>query len=71
MTEDWKFERRRNRLVDDLREKGITDERVLAAVGRVPRHRFVEQAFLGRAYNDEALPIGVKQTISQPYTVAY
>ena len=52
MTEDWKFERRRNRLVDDLREKGITDERVLAAVGRVPRHRFVEQAFLGRAYND-------------------
>ncbi len=71
MTEDWKFERRRNRLVDDLREKGITDERVLAAVGRVPRHRFVEQAFLGRAYNDEALPIGLKQTISQPYTVAY
>ena len=71
MTEDWKFERRRNRLVDELREKGISNERVLAAIGRVPRHRFVEQAFLSRAYNDEALPIGLKQTISQPYTVAY
>lgn len=71
MNEDWKFEKRRSRLVDELREKGITDERVLAAIGLVPRHRFVEQAFLSRAYNDEALPIGLKQTISQPYTVAF
>jgi len=71
MNEDWKFEKRRSRLVDELREKGITDERVLAAIGQVPRHRFVEQAFLSRAYNDEALPIGLKQTISQPYTVAF
>jgi protein-L-isoaspartate(D-aspartate) O-methyltransferase len=71
MTEDWKFERRRERLVEELREKGITDERVLAAIHRVPRHRFVDQALIQRAYNDEALPIGLKQTISQPYTVAF
>lgn len=71
MTEDWKFERRRSKLVDELREKGITSERVLAAIDTVPRHRFVDQAFLARSYNDEALPIGHKQTISQPFTVAY
>ncbi len=70
MNEDWKFERRRNRLVDELREKGIVNEKVLAAIGRVPRHEFVDQAFHARAYNDEALPIGLKQTISQPFTVA-
>jgi len=71
MTEDWKFQRRRARLVEELREKGIKNERVLAAIGRVQRHRFMEQAFLPRAYHDEALPIGQKQTISQPFTVAY
>jgi protein-L-isoaspartate(D-aspartate) O-methyltransferase len=71
MNEDWKFERRRSRLIDELREKGITNERVLAAMSRVPRHEFVDQAFQGRAYNDEALPIGLNQTISQPYTVAF
>lgn len=70
MNEDWKFERRRSRLVEELREKGIVNERVLAAIGRVPRHHFVDQAFHLRAYNDEALPIGLKQTISQPFTVA-
>ena len=70
MNEDWKFERRRNRLVIELREKGIVDERVLAAINRVPRHMFVDQAFHARSYNDEALPIGLKQTISQPFTVA-
>jgi len=71
MTEDWKFQRRRSRLVDELREKGIEDEKVLGAISRVQRHQFVEQAFLPRAYHDEALPIGMKQTISQPFTVAY
>lgn len=54
-----------------LREKGIEDERVLTAIGNVQRHRFVEQAFQQRAYEDEALPIGLQQTISQPFTVAY
>lgn len=71
MTEDWKYQRRRNNLVALLREKGITDERVLEAIGKVPRHLFMDDAFRRRAYHDEALPIGLGQTISQPFTVAY
>jgi protein-L-isoaspartate(D-aspartate) O-methyltransferase len=63
--------RARERLVEHLRERGIRDERVLEAVGRVPRHRFMEPGLRGRAYADEALPIGRGQTISQPFTVAY
>ena len=66
-----KFQRLRARLVEELRQKGIEDERVLHAIGEVPRHQFVEPAFVQRAYEDEALPIGLQQTISQPYTVAY
>lgn len=65
------FQRRRAALVDELRAKGITDERVLAAIGAVPRHAFVDPALRHRAYRDEALPIGLQQTISQPFTVAY
>ena len=65
------YDRQRAALVALLRDKGITDDRVLRAVGAVPRHAFVEDAFVHRAYKDEALPIGLKQTISQPYTVAY
>ena len=71
MLRDGVFDRRRQRLVDQMRENGIADERVLAAIGSVHRHRFVEGAFRPRAYEDEALPIGMKQTISQPFTVAY
>ena len=71
MREERDLRRQRMRLVEELREKGISDERVLAAVGRVPRHLFVEPALRARAYRDEALPIGLKQTISQPFTVAY
>jgi protein-L-isoaspartate(D-aspartate) O-methyltransferase len=71
MTDDWIYRKRRARLVEHLRERGITHERVLAAICRVPRHLFIEQALRPRAYEDEALPIGLKQTISQPYTVAY
>lgn len=71
MMEDWKFKRRRAALVEQLRKKGINDERVLAAIGEVPRHLFVDNALAGRAYLDEALPIGLKVTISQPFTVAY
>lgn len=70
MRGDRRYQRRRAALVETLREKGITDEAVLRAVGAVPRHLFVEDAFRGRAYRDEALPIGLKQTISQPFTVA-
>ena len=65
------FERERQRMVDDqLARRGIKDERVLAAMRRVPRHRFVEEAFRERAYGDHPLPIGQEQTISQPYIVA-
>lgn len=71
MREAQKYERRRRRLVDSLRDNGISDERVLEAVAAVPRHRFVEAGLRARAYQDEALPIGMNQTISQPFTVAY
>jgi protein-L-isoaspartate(D-aspartate) O-methyltransferase len=58
-------------LVEELRRKGIRDERVLLALGTVPRHLFFEPAFQEHAYQDKAFPIGEGQTISQPYTVAY
>ncbi len=65
------YQRKREMLVDQLRAKGIDDERVLRAIGAIPRHLFVDRALRRRAYEDEALPIGLKQTISQPFTVAY
>ena len=68
---DRKFRRQRERLVDALRERGIQDKRVLNAIGRVRRHEFVDPALRDRAYADKALPIGLNQTISQPFTVAY
>jgi protein-L-isoaspartate(D-aspartate) O-methyltransferase len=58
------------RLADTLAARGITDSRVLAAVARVPRHRFVSEDLAERAFDDTALPIGSGQTISQPYIVA-
>ena len=63
-------QRTRARMVQRLRERGIADERVLAAMAAVPRHVFVEEALASRAYEDSALPIGFSQTISQPYVVA-
>jgi len=63
-------QRTRARMVQRLRENGIRDERVLAAMGSVPRHLFVEEALASRAYEDTALPIGFSQTISQPFVVA-
>lgn len=63
-------QRTRTRMVARLREQGICDERVLAAMGAVPRHIFVEPALAQRAYEDTALPLGFGQTISQPYVVA-
>ena len=60
----------RDRLVRRLRELGIANERVLAAVGSIPRHEFVDEALSSRAYEDTALPIGLSQTISQPWIVA-
>ncbi len=61
----------RNKLVKKLRLKGILDERVLEAIGKVPRHAFFDDALLSHAYEDKAFPIGEGQTISQPYTVAF
>ena len=61
----------RNKLVKLLENKGITDLRVLQAIGKVPRHVFFENALLDHAYQDKAFPIGEGQTISQPYTVAF
>src|SRR5258705_9953184 len=61
----------RKKLVGIVRGKGITDEKVLAAIGKIPRHFFLDSAFDEAAYEDRAFPIGEGQTISQPYTVAY
>ena len=71
-TEDtYRHKGLRKKLVDTVRSKGITDERVLNAINNVPRHYFLDSAFDELAYEDRAFPIGEGQTISQPYTVAY
>lgn len=69
--DNYKLRGLRNKLVKKLREKGIHDEAVLAAIGKVPRHVFFENALIDHAYQDKAFPIGEGQTISQPYTVAF
>src|SRR4030043_793486 len=61
---------KRKKLVEELRKKGISDEEVLRAMDTVPRHLFMDPAFLIHAYVDKAFPITSGQTISQPYTVA-
>jgi protein-L-isoaspartate(D-aspartate) O-methyltransferase len=61
----------RNKLVKKLQEKGISDQKVLAAIAKVPRHFFFDDALLEHAYQDKAFPIGEGQTISQPFTVAF
>jgi protein-L-isoaspartate(D-aspartate) O-methyltransferase len=63
-------QRTRSRMIERLREQGIRDEVVLAAMNAVPRHLFVEEAISHLAYDDKSLPIGYGQTISQPYIVA-
>ena len=69
--ENYKQRGLRNKLVKKLTLKGISDNRVLEAIGKVPRHVFFDEALLGHAYEDKAFPIGEGQTISQPYTVAF
>jgi len=61
----------RRRLVEEVAGKGITDQRVLNAIGKIPRHLFMESSFEKFAYKDQAFPIGAGQTISQPFTVAF
>lgn len=60
----------RKRMVGELVKRGITDQRVIGAMLEIPRHIFVEEAMAAQAYSDSSLPIGEKQTISQPYIVA-
>ncbi|HEY5513838.1 MAG TPA: protein-L-isoaspartate(D-aspartate) O-methyltransferase [Geomonas sp.] len=60
----------RKRMVAELVKRGITDQRVIGAMSEIPRHIFVEEAMASQAYSDSSLPIGEKQTISQPYIVA-
>ena len=66
-----KHQGQRNHLIDELRSKGITNESVLAAMNRVPRHVFLDSSFEQFAYQDVAFPIRADQTISQPYTGAF
>ncbi len=61
----------RRKLIEELRSKGITNNEVLEAINRVPRHVFMDSGFINFAYKDQAFPIGAGQTISQPYTVAF
>ena len=63
-------QRARDRLVKQIREMGVTSERVLNLIQSTPRHLFVDEALASRAYENNALPIGFGQTISQPYIVA-
>ena len=70
MDSEGRYARERERMVDEqLAGRGVTDPRVVAAMRRVPRHRFVQEALRGRAYGDHPLPIGEEQTISQPFIV--
>ncbi|MBK7390981.1 MAG: protein-L-isoaspartate(D-aspartate) O-methyltransferase [Bacteroidia bacterium] len=71
MVDTFRHQGMRKRLVDELRSKGINNELVLQAIADVPRHLFMDNAFLEFAYQDKAFPIEAGQTISQPYTVAY
>jgi protein-L-isoaspartate(D-aspartate) O-methyltransferase len=70
MDDSFEAKGKRKKLVEELRKKGITDEEVLRAIDKVPRHLFMDPAFLSHAYVDKAFPITSGQTISQPYTVA-
>jgi len=74
--DEYLFQGKRKRLIEQLREKGIKNETVLKAIGKIPRHLFFDTttarpALLDHAYSDKALPIGAGQTISHPYTVAF
>jgi protein-L-isoaspartate(D-aspartate) O-methyltransferase len=71
LSDTYKHKGLRKQLVEQIRRKGITDERVLKAILDIPRHYFIDSAFDQIAYEDRAFPIAEGQTISQPYTVAY
>ncbi|MDO7136469.1 protein-L-isoaspartate(D-aspartate) O-methyltransferase [Algibacter lectus] len=71
MKDTFRHQGLRQQLVNVLKNKGITNNAVLAAVSKIPRHLFMDSSFLDHAYQDKAFPIAADQTISQPYTVAF
>ncbi|MAZ92954.1 MAG: protein-L-isoaspartate(D-aspartate) O-methyltransferase [Bacteroidales bacterium] len=71
MVDTYRHKGMRKRLVDSIRDKGISNENILSAMNRVPRHLFLDSSFLEFSYDDKPFPIGSGQTISQPYTVAF
>jgi len=71
LKDTFKHQGLRQQLVNILKNKGITDAKVLKAIDKIPRHLFMDSSFLDHAYQDKAFPIGADQTISQPYTVAF
>ncbi|MBI4930294.1 MAG: protein-L-isoaspartate(D-aspartate) O-methyltransferase [Bacteroidetes bacterium] len=71
LTDTYLHQGLRSKLVKELREKGIKDENILHAIGKIPRHFFFNTTFIKFAYEDKAFPIAAGQTISQPYTVAF
>lgn len=72
MIEDnYRHKGKRQQLVKTVKKKGITDKAVLDAIGKIPRHLFMDSSFEDHAYQDKAFPIAADQTISQPYTVAF
>ncbi|SFC37145.1 protein-L-isoaspartate(D-aspartate) O-methyltransferase [Algibacter lectus] len=71
MKDTFRHQGLRQQLVNVLKNKGITNNAVLAAVAKIPRHLFMDSSFLDHAYQDKAFPIAADQTISQPYTVAF
>ena len=71
MVDSFRHQGLRKQLVEKLIEKGISNNEVLLAINTIPRHLFLDNAFVNFAYQDKAFPIGAGQTISQPYTVAF
>lgn len=71
MVDTYRHKGMRKRLIDSIRKKGITNEKILDAMNKIPRHVFLDSSFLEYAYDDKPFPIGSGQTISQPYTVAF
>ena len=71
LDDSYKSKGLRRQLVKEIERKGIKSEAVLSAIKKIPRHAFFDSIFLEHAYEDKAFPIGEKQTISQPYTVAF
>ena len=70
MVDSFRHQGMRKQLVEELKGKGIKDQNVLDAINKIPRHQFLDTAFVNFAYQDKAFPIGSGQTISQPFTVA-